>query len=119
MASSVRKRTLVAYDWAMRIFDICALVAAPQHGCQFLVYRQNIAGFNAVFSTKPGYNLMLGNGTPMVQDSVRGGMNHRPRIRKRMQSSKHRAGGIEEFTIWKWASSFGVIIRHRGKSRPG
>lgn len=52
-------------------FDIYALAAAQQlAGSHFQIYRQNISGFNGVFSTNPGYDLVLGNGTPIVNNFV-------------------------------------------------
>ncbi len=52
-------------------FDIYALAAAQQLvGSHFQIYRQNISGFNGVFSTNPGYDLVLGNGTPIVNNFV-------------------------------------------------
>jgi subtilase family serine protease len=52
-------------------FDIYALAAAQQLlGSAFKIYRQNIDGFNGVFSTDRGYDQVLGNGTPIVKNFV-------------------------------------------------
>jgi subtilase family serine protease len=52
-------------------FDIYALAAAQQLlGSAFKIYRQNIDGFNGVFSTNRGYDQVLGNGTPIVKNFV-------------------------------------------------
>jgi hypothetical protein len=88
-------------------FDIHALAAAPRHGSQFLVYPQNIAGFNAVFSTKPGYNLVLGNGTPIVKNLGWPRMHHRAEIRKHratLKTSGRRNRGIHDREV-------GIVIR--------
>jgi subtilase family serine protease len=43
-------------------FDIYSLAAAQQTG-GLQVFRQDIPGNNGAYSTRPGYNLVLGNGT--------------------------------------------------------
>ena len=52
-------------------FDIYALAALQQlAGPLVKIYRQNISGSNGVFNTHPGYDLVLGNGTPIVKNFV-------------------------------------------------
>jgi subtilase family serine protease len=53
-------------------FDIYALAAAQQNGSANQVFRQDIPGNNGVYSTAPGYNLVLGNGSVIGNDFVRG-----------------------------------------------
>ena len=53
-------------------FDIYALAAAQANGSANEVYRQNIPGNNGVYKTAPGYNLVLGNGTVVGTNFVRG-----------------------------------------------
>ena len=53
-------------------FDIYALAAAQQNGSANQVFRQDISGNNGHYSTAPGYNLVLGNGTVIANDFVRG-----------------------------------------------
>jgi subtilase family serine protease len=53
-------------------YDIYALAAAQANGSANEVFRQNITGNNGVYSTAPGYNLVLGNGTVVGNDFVRG-----------------------------------------------
>jgi subtilase family serine protease len=47
---------------------IYALAAAQQVGLPVHVFRTDIHGFNGVYSTHPGYNLVLGNGTVNGKD---------------------------------------------------
>jgi subtilase family serine protease len=53
-------------------FDIYALSAAQAAGSGNQVYRQDIPGNNGHYNTAPGYNLVLGNGTVIGRDFVRG-----------------------------------------------
>lgn len=53
-------------------YDIYALAAAQQNGSPNTVFRQDITGNNGVYKTAPGYNLVLGNGTVIANDFVRG-----------------------------------------------
>ncbi|MGB6604480.1 MAG: S53 family serine peptidase [Steroidobacteraceae bacterium] len=53
-------------------FDIYSLAAAQAAGSGNKVYRQNIPGNNGFYNTAPGYNLVLGNGTIIGRDFVRG-----------------------------------------------
>jgi subtilase family serine protease len=53
-------------------FDIYFLAAAQAAGSGNKVYRQNIPGNNGFYNTAPGYNLVLGNGTVIGNDFVRG-----------------------------------------------
>ena len=55
-------------------YDIYALAAAQQNGSANQVFRQDIPGNNGYYSTAPGYNLVLGNGTVIGNDFVRGPM---------------------------------------------
>lgn len=52
-------------------FDIYSLAAAQAAGGD-KVYRQDIPGNNGFYSTAPGYNLVLGNGTVIGTHFVRG-----------------------------------------------
>ena len=53
-------------------FDIYTLAAAQANGSSNQVYRQDIPGNNGVYSTAPGYNLVLGNGSVISNNFVRG-----------------------------------------------
>ena len=53
-------------------FDIYALAAAQENGSANQVFRQDIPGNNGVYKTAPGYNLVLGNGSVIGRDFVRG-----------------------------------------------
>jgi len=53
-------------------YDIYSLAAAQANGSSNTVFRQNISGNNGVYKTAPGYNLVLGNGTVIANDFVRG-----------------------------------------------
>ena len=53
-------------------FDIYALAAAQQNGSANQVFRQDIPGNNGFYKTAPGYNLVLGNGSVIGNDFVRG-----------------------------------------------
>jgi subtilase family serine protease len=53
-------------------YDIYSLAAAQAGGSQNVVFRQDITGSNGVYSTAPGYNLVLGNGTVIGRNFVRG-----------------------------------------------
>jgi subtilase family serine protease len=53
-------------------YDIYALAAAQENGSPNTVFRQDIPGNNGVYKTYPGYNLVLGNGTVVANDFVRG-----------------------------------------------
>lgn len=53
-------------------YDIYALAAAQQNGSSNQVFRQDIPGNNGYYNTAPGYNLVLGNGTVIGNDFVRG-----------------------------------------------
>lgn len=44
-------------------FDIYTLAALQSTGLPLNVYRENIQGYNGLFTTKKGYNRVLGNGT--------------------------------------------------------
>jgi len=53
-------------------YDIYSLAAAQQYGSGNTVFRQDIPGNNGYYSTAPGYNLVLGNGSVIGRDFVRG-----------------------------------------------
>ncbi len=53
-------------------YDIYALAAAQQNGSANQVFRQDIPGNNGLYKTAPGYNLVLGNGSVIGNDFVRG-----------------------------------------------
>jgi subtilase family serine protease len=53
-------------------YDIYSLAAAQENGSPNTVFRRNITGNNGVYKTAPGYNLVLGNGTVIGNDFVRG-----------------------------------------------
>jgi subtilase family serine protease len=53
-------------------YDIYALAAAQQTGSSNQVFRQDIPGNNGFYATAPGYNLVLGNGSVIGNDFVRG-----------------------------------------------
>jgi subtilase family serine protease len=53
-------------------YDIYTLAAAQANGSTNIVFRQDIAGNNGVWTTEPGYNLVLGNGTVIGNDFVVG-----------------------------------------------
>jgi subtilase family serine protease len=53
-------------------FDIYALAAAQENGSANQVFRQDIPGNNGAYKTAPGYNLVLGNGSVIGGDFVRG-----------------------------------------------
>lgn len=53
-------------------YDIYALAASQANGSANTVFRQDIAGNNGKYSTAPGYNLVLGNGTVIANDFVLG-----------------------------------------------
>jgi subtilase family serine protease len=53
-------------------FDIYSLAAAQAAGSGNKVYREDIPGNNGFYSTAHGYNLVLGNGTVIGNDFVRG-----------------------------------------------
>ena len=53
-------------------YEIYSLAAAQANGSANEVFRQNITGNNGVYSTAPGYNLVLGNGTVVGNNFVRG-----------------------------------------------
>lgn len=53
-------------------YDIYALAAAQENGSPNTVFRQDITGNNGVYKTYPGYNMVLGNGTVIANDFVRG-----------------------------------------------
>ena len=52
-------------------YEIYALAAGQANG-SYAVYRQDIPGNNGVYSTAPGYNLVLGNGTVIANAFVQG-----------------------------------------------
>jgi subtilase family serine protease len=53
-------------------YEIYGLAAAQAYGSYNKVFRQDIPGSNGVYSTAPGYNLVLGNGTVIANDFVQG-----------------------------------------------
>jgi subtilase family serine protease len=53
-------------------YEIYSLAAAQANGSFNKVFRQDIPGNNGVYSTAPGYNLVLGNGTVIANDFVQG-----------------------------------------------
>lgn len=53
-------------------YDIYSLAAAQENGSSNQVYRQNNPGNNGFYKTAPGYNLVLGNGTVIGTNFVRG-----------------------------------------------
>jgi kumamolisin len=53
-------------------FDVYALAAAQENGSANEVFRQDIPGNNGYYKTAPGYNLVLGNGSVIGRDFVRG-----------------------------------------------
>jgi subtilase family serine protease len=53
-------------------YEIYALAAGQENGSFNTVFRRDIPGSNGVYSTHPGYNLVLGNGTVIANHFVRG-----------------------------------------------
>jgi subtilase family serine protease len=53
-------------------YEVYSLAAEQANGSFNRVFRQDINGSNGVYSTAPGYNLVLGNGTVIANDFVLG-----------------------------------------------
>jgi hypothetical protein len=53
-------------------YEIYSLAAGQENGSFNTVFRHDIPGSNGVYSTHPGYNLVLGNGTVIANHFVQG-----------------------------------------------